>query len=459
MWFRMSPPAARRVATAAVSVACLASVVACSWLISDNLSTITCVVDSGTDFECPTGQVCSPNAGGGKLGTCVPQCANDNQCQSGFVCDTKGWCVDGGSSSNPDVTVIPFDAGIDVDSDFEEAAVDEAGDAGTVPPGRDAWSDASAGCNSYGCKCATNADCDPTLQLVCADRQALTPELWNVMADAGTDAGGSGSGFCMDPCCTSFDCPAGDGGIGSWVCFPTGVGGNYCVLPSWLGDRSAVGTGLGGASCNDDAGLGCRSGLCSSGACADTCCSTKSTNECAGGITCGFGQFPGGRFDTHEAAHCMGGGNGAGGSQCQSNFSCKSNLCVQTGGGGGTMPVFTCRDACINPDECIPAGTGRNQSTQACEYMPSGAAGPDIIAACTSLNPQGFGGMRGDAGAGSPCATWSDCTRGYCAPVTFNQGQCLVTCVNDTNCVHPERCRLQSVSIGNATYSVLACGT
>lgn len=457
MWQPTLPPAARRVASVVVLLVSLASAVACSFLISDSLpSPISCLVDGGKSL-CPVGQVCSPNVGGGLLGTCAPKCTFDEQCQPGFVCDGMGWCVDR-ESGTADVGVVPLDASNVVDGELE-AAVDEAGDADASPPARDAWTnDGSPGCHGYGCRCATSADCDPSLQLVCADRLALTPELWNVMADGGVDAGGSGSGFCMDPCCTSFECPMGDGGSSAWVCFAAGAGGNYCVSPSWLGDRSNIGNLQGGASCSDDAGtLGCRSGLCSSGVCADTCCSTKTTNECAGGITCGFSPFPGSRFDTHFTAHCMMGGNGAGGSQCMGDLACKSNLCVP---GGGQMTMI-CRDACINPDECIPAGTGRNQSTQACEYIPAMGQGPmgsDIIAACVSLFSQGFG-MRGDAGAGSPCTTWSDCTRGYCAPISPTQSQCLVTCVNDTNCVPPQRCRLQSVSIGNASYSVLACGT
>jgi hypothetical protein len=392
------------------SLAAVIAAVGCSFLVKNELpSGYTCLpgaAEAGVAV-CPEHQHCVSNGAGTQF-TCENECdLQTNPCDAPLTCDSRGWCV------SPDAST-------------GDGSTDDAGnqaDAGSSLP--------EAGhvtCGPLGCRCSVNADC-PT-GLACVDELAATQEMWSAWVDSGVGAGdGTGSGICMQTCCTSNDCTMGEG----YVCFATGGGGSYCVAPEWLGDRADIGTTVGGASC--DAGAACRSGLCVSGLCADTCCSNRvQALECATGSNCRFGLFPGGAtFDTHEAARCVVGGMNAGvnGSTCMANGDCRSNLCLPTGGFNSSS---TCRDACRSLADCTPTpggggggggGGGSPVVTPSCTYVqPGGQAGTEIVAACFSR-----GGI-----AGALCFDDSDCP-----PAT-------------------PRCRPQLMQIDGGMYSVLACG-
>ena len=485
---RGSFPSRRTLAMAALVVSAIAALAAfagpmgCSLIVTDNLPPYICIPDA--EQACAPGYVCRAN-GAGTQNVCQLVCRTDHDCLTGSTCDPRGWCVtvDDGSAG-ADGTMVPdastMDATLDLAPDVarmdatldsppdspldspldrvtadREAATGEtgAGDAEAGP------ADGAAPCTGVGCRCSMNDEC-PT-GYACVNKQAVTSNIW----DAFTDAGGSGTGFCAEPCCTSSDCDMNDGGVGATVCFATGSGGNYCVPPAWLEDRGVIGpsSNPGGAACAAG-GTACRSGLCVSGICEDTCCSNYAMNECATGSVCRFGPFPGSGFDTHEAAHCVassGPPGNTGNMQCNMNSDCRSNLCIiNPDGGGFGGPTGNCRDACRVPDEC--AGTGGIRSpADSCEYVQPFSPSTDIATVCVPVQQGGGGLIRGDAGSGAPCMSTADCARGYCAA-----GHCLVVCYVDVagssgDCFAGERCRPQPLVVvdGGATYSVLACGT
>jgi hypothetical protein len=411
--------------------------VACSFIVGDSLPTFACVPEAGSG-ACRSDQACRPNPLPRSGFSCQARCPAA-PCGAGESCDQgTGQCTRVGDNDATNDTTGDDGPGLTADVRVD-ATVD--GDAATdVETG---LGDVQMPCHGLGCRCSSSADCDMTF--ACADKQAVaanTPSGW----------GGDGGHFCLEPCCTSLDCDMGDGGSGATVCFATGAGGNYCVPPSWLGDRSAIGGASGGASCGTDASPACRSGLClDSGVCADTCCSTKSSTECATNVACRVGAFPGSGFDTHESAHCGPAPTGAGTGGCMMNSDCRSNLCVDTMMFGS----MSCRDACRNRDDCSPPGTPMYR-TQACEYIQPAPPSTDVVAACAPLNTLGFG--DGGGGDGSKCVTSSDCARGYCAMQPGGQGVCLSSCFVDGDCPSPERCRPQQILIVSTTYSVLACG-
>jgi hypothetical protein len=453
----------------------LAAAAACSLLVGHNLPEYSCLPDAGPGV-CPSGLACASNPAGTQ-----------------FICVALG-----------DIS----DATIDADGDDTSAdgpLVDEAtpdADAMAIRPDTGTHS-----CQGFGCGCAMTSDCDPGL--VCTGRRAVGADIWNawtswvnsVSSDAGDgggdgaiddsgsadtggsdggngeggvfdggngdsgngeggdggDSGGSGDsghpdaeseGFCAEPCCTSSDCDIGAGN----VCFATGKGGNYCVPPSLLGDRSNIGTAStapGGAPCG--AGTTCRSGLClASGICADTCCSTNdSLKECAVRSLCRFGPFPGAGFDTHQTANCQvvvdaGRPLLSDDTRCATNSECRSNLCAISIGGGNPA----CRDACRTRSDCTQFHTSHT-----CNYVqPYLPASRDLVASCAT---GGAAGGRG--GDGTPCLATADCAQGVCAQ-SGGQSVCLAECFADRDCAAGEHCRPQALQLGDAGYSVLACG-
>jgi hypothetical protein len=443
---------ARTIVRAALvaSLGAIAGVLACSFIISDKLPAYVCVPNSGPGV-CPAGQVCAPN-GAGTQYSCAAPCTPVS-CASGLQCDSKtGLCA------MPDAGNEMMMEDAPAGSDGPDATMDAADDrkVGDADAGADADAgESSSPCSGFGCACATSSDCPP--RFACAGKVALTTDVWNALTDAGGVRGDAGSGVCVEPCCISSECDSDDGGSGGQVCFATGAGGNYCVPPAWLGDRSTIGTALGGAACADDAGAPCRSGLCVSGACADTCCSSRlSAIECAGGSICRFAPFPGAGFDKHETATCAplpASARTNNGSGCASNSECKSNFCSGGDGGvtSGDMP--TCREPCRNASDCA----GSTRSPPWCGYLDIPMS-TDLVSACMPSN-RGVG----DAGGGSPCQLSSDCARGYCAPLGNGRSACLATCFIDRpggsdDCLPSERCRPQPLQVGTAIYSVLACG-
>ncbi|HEY3815973.1 MAG TPA: hypothetical protein VGL81_02325 [Polyangiaceae bacterium] len=276
--------------------------------------------------------------------------------------------------------------------------------------------DASGGC-TVACPCAHDSDCTTAkgAEGICAQS-----------ADVGGDLGHTG--FCSQPCCTSANCDPGT------VCFASGAGGSYCVDPAWLGRSSTLGGDIGGATCTGNAQ--CRSGLCTSGKCADTCCSfADSSAECASGTQCAFGAFPGTSPDIHFAARCaLPGGAQTAGSNCSDSSQCAGGLCYTNTGMG--VPPY-CVAPCSTSAEC-GGGFACQLDVQA----------DDIYAGC--FNPEGQGAQ------GTACNDgFEQCLGGLCSAA----GECTNICFSNTVCQSGWRCEpMLDSEYPPGSPTVLACG-
>lgn len=288
------------------------------------------------------------------------------------------------------------------------------GDAGASGSsgGSDAAGAGDAPCTGTLCACNNASDC---ASHICAQSLTVGASLYT--------AGGSRN-FCTQSCCTSADCAPGA------VCFASGQGGNYCVSPSWIG-RLAPGTAPGGASCTT--GSQCRSGLCTGGFCAETCCSfPNSAQQCGGDGQCTFGAFPGSGFDTHFTARC-GPVRGTYGfyASCTSDDQCQGGLCVNDGSSAGAF----CTNACRSDRDCLPGA--------ACLLYEHGI---DIYAACFPSN--------GTGAQGSTCSSDGQCVGYWCG--TGNK--CTNICFTSAECINGWRCTPQPDTLPTGTYLVLGCG-
>jgi len=376
-----------------------------------------CEIGIGADvpaFECVNGpavcpgtQVCDTL----RSHQCIAPCTA-NDCGAGLECDpTSGLCLPAEASTGDDEEASPGDSSTpEADVSVNETAPPaETGPAETGP------------CRGVTCPCSGGASCNSG---ICADSSVVPTELW--------DAAGQVS-FCTEPCCTSADCDAGS------VCYAAGgspaAAGNYCVDPAWIGRSTATGTQPGGGSCQT--GRDCRSGLCSGSTCADTCCSTKGTNEpnqCATGTTCRFAKFPGAASaDMNFVAWCGQGGTGQNGANCSDDSACASELCDGIDG---------CSDACRNTADC--------SSGESCAYVnPPPPNDSAVVAAC-------FGGA-GNGDQGSSCSSDNDCKSQFCDTTTTHE--CSDVCFANADCtVTGWRCRPATLALGGGNFSVLACG-
>ena len=270
-------------------------------------------------------------------------------------------------------------------------------DTGVGPPGDSSTHMDAAPC-TVACTCAKDSDCKTAkgAEGICAQQ-----------ADVGTDLGQTA--FCSQPCCTSANCDPGT------VCFAGGAGGNYCVDPKWLSRSTTLGGSIGGTTCTGNAD--CRSGLCSGGKCADTCCSfANSGAECASGTQCSFGAFPGKSPDIHFAAFCgPPGGAQTAGTDCSVSSQCAGGLCYTNTMGN---PYF-CVAPCSTSAEC-GGNFGCQLDTQE----------GDIYAAC-------FNGA-GQLAQGSACTNgFMQCLGGLCSAA----GVCTNICFSDSVCNAGSRCQ------------------
>jgi hypothetical protein len=276
--------------------------------------------------------------------------------------------------------------------------------------GKDATIDSGCGGKML-CPCANSQGCTEGF---CGDEVALSPALF---------AAAGNTNICTRPCCTSADCS------GSTVCFATGAGGNYCVNPAWLG-RGATGARVGGATCVHDGD--CRSGLCSGGACADTCCSWNySPTQCTSGTSCVFGYFPGRGFDTHFAAYCTASTGMPYDTPCSDSSQCAGGLCYND----------TQSSACT-----IPCESNADCMGDACDWD---QIGNDWVAHCYLAN--------GNGDLGAPCSSPQNCMNDYCNP----ESQCTTTCFKDSDCQsNGWTCRPDYVTfaMSTTTYEILFCG-
>lgn len=298
-------------------------------------------------------------------------------CPSGMVCDARiGRCVADGVAEGG-----AQDAGEDVDADAGDARTD----AGPAP---------------IGSPCRVDADCASKL---CGTDTFLTPTM-----TAGTGP------VCTQPCCTSADCPP------ATVCFGAGTGGNYCVAaakaqrtPPATGGKSA------GETCGDN--NQCRSGLCQSGRCFDTCCTYS---QCSTGTTCRVStvQTPPGatRHDIWVCAPSPPGSDAGPADKCADHPDCYNANCI------GFDAGRVCRPSCCTRADC-------NQqlgSTAAhCAYSTSNT---DQIKFCflttnTLASPNG-----------TTCGTPTECQSDYCDD---GASKCLSICCVDSDCAATEACR------------------
>lgn len=279
------------------------------------------------------------------------------------------------------------------------------------------------------CACMNAMDCETGL--LCAQPNTFVGQAIFTAANIG-----GGNGFCTKGCCSSQDCPTGS------VCWASGEGGQYCVDPTWLGRSKPTSNRIGGAMCAS--GADCLSGLCVGGACADTCCSYRSSSsECTyPGATCAFGVFPGKQgIDSHFAPHC-GPASGATqtGNPCNVNSDCQGGLCYPFGGAMGS----DCTEPCRNSSDC----SGNSDSY--CDWDVLGGSGTDVYAACFPL-----GSLDG---YGASCTSNTMCGSGVCNP-----NNCTGPCFADGDCSGgPQgwRCTpgIQLTFQTAGTYSVLSCG-
>jgi hypothetical protein len=403
------------VATTAIGVvALLSGEGGCELVVGDTVPLFTCLADAAD--TCPSGSVCVPATHEcvPRSGTCTPGAANG--CAGGMRCDAQTL-----RCGPPAPTAL--DAAGDEDGP-QAPSLDSGPDSGDVTVGDARERDAPTGdgpdvnvpdanpdaptCRGVTCSCSRQGDCD---SMICADSFTQTPALYAVV----------GMSFCTQPCCTSADCTA------NTVCFATGGGANYCVLPKWIGRGGGLGTGLGGATCTG--GADCRSGLCNMGTCADTCCSTaQEATECASGTVCRFAAFPGSGFDTHETAWCGAKiGNLAGGAICAVDSICQSGKCG----------VGQCEAVCRTTSDC--------GGTLACSYgaAPAVPTNKDIVAGCVTAT--------GTTANGGNCTANSDCQSAFC-----DGAHCTDACVTDADCKSGMHCRPVVVQV-QGSYSVLAC--
>jgi hypothetical protein len=415
------PRSQKEAVVVAIAAAVLVSVMAtagggCGLIIGGDLPPFTC--EDGGQGVCPENQVCDPSH------HCVRSCAaSASACPEGSRCEPSGFCTDGATGDA--TTDVAPDASTDgsPDDGNADAMGDEALDAPTGPDqmASDGNGHPDAGCRDIGCPCSSNASCD---SMVCADALTVTSALY-------TAAGGHK--FCTAPCCTSADCSSGNN-----VCFATGLGGNYCVNPAWIGRAVPMGSSIGGHTCMSNEQ--CRSGWCNitstGGVCADTCCATSDMVQCVAGTWCQFGAFPGAvAFDRSYVGYCATGGAWGNRSPCTANSACQSELC-------DTTTMYGCLAACRSSANCSGAA-------ESCVYLPWPRSNPTaIVAACY--------GASGTAAEGASCTKNSDCSSQFCDPTSQ---VCTDVCFANSDCPKAGwRCRPEPVNLGDAGAVLLACG-
>jgi len=392
--------------TALLVVAALLAVLpggGCELAVPDTVPSFTCHVGADT---CPSDSTCVP-----ATGMCIPR----SQACTGATCPA-------GTTCNPDTLACqPADDGGQPDATVDVAAPLDANDSGADEPApeidarSDGGADAGGACGGIGCKCSGDTECDGR---ICGDQLTVGGDVYAAAGKAS---------FCTRPCCTSSDCDP------SSVCFATSAGGNYCMPPQWLSRSLTLGNRIGGQACNADSD--CRSGLCSSNVCADTCCSmARAGSQCAPGTTCRFSAFPGVGFDMHFAAHCAApAGLGADGVACRALTDCQSGFCDALS--------LVCRAPCGNPQDCAPAH-------QDCGYSGATPMSGGLVAAC--------GSVQGPGAEGAACQAVSDCQNSFCNMAIH---QCTDVCFSDADCTVPGwRCRPMVVQFGGS-FSVLSCGS
>jgi hypothetical protein len=233
---------------------------------------------------------------------------------------------------------------------------------------------------------------------------------------------------CTKPCCTSADCD--DPDVTGYICFPS-VGGDYCIDPTWIGNPSAVGTGLPGTACSG--GAGCRSGVCSpTNTCQDTCCVD---GNCGNGTVC---QNSG--LDGMNSFNCgPSGGKVRQGGNCTGS-PCQSNLCV------GSGPFYGyCIGACCNSGQCKTMSLGGPTTCNWLEVTDADG-GVGVLRGCSEAINAGAGLP------GSTCGSSTDCESGLCY-----KKACTTPCCTDTDCTGGGKCSYASFILSPLTLDLQVC--
>lgn len=414
---RARPTPARLFAASVIAagwIALVGSSGGCEIAVGDTIPIFSCIPGRDT---CPQGQVCDSYTN-----KCVPACATAASCGSGMTCDPgSGTCVaEAGVGDGP---AGDADSGTPMEASVADTSSPPPQDSGSPPDTSQPPPDSPAPCNTIGCGCTGPSECASGL---CGDTSSLPQNLVTA----------AGSNFCTQPCCTSSDCPAGS------VCFPaststSSTGGNYCVLPKWLG-ITELGTNPGGGTCST--GRDCRSGVCGGTTCADTCCSDQDpTPECASGTSCTFAPFPGSGIETNSGANCQAvTGMGTNGQTCSAPNRCESQICAAP-----SMSSFnnSCLGLCRSGSDCPNGYT--------CEYALPTMGSQNVVAVCEPSS--------GNTPDGAQCSMTQDTCQGFCG----STGTCTEVCFMDSDCTAATgpHCQPEKVNVtGGGSFVVLACG-
>jgi hypothetical protein len=305
----------------------LASLVACSALVSSELENVKCLNEGYIGPPaCPVGTSCR----GGTCMACLPQevcdngaddnCDNrvDENCGSGGTAGNAGVFGGGGAPIGGSGGVAGATGGV------------SGGGTGGVAPG------------SLGAPCTGSGQCDATL--FCANPN-----------EHGAMAGGA---VCTKSCCSSSECSPWTEG----VCF--GAKGRYALCkPASLVGRPPPGAKDTGETCGS--GAECRSGVCAGDVCQDTCCADS---NCPGNLaTCAYQAMQGSGWQTFTCANKTGGGYGA---LCLGDSDCKSDVCFGL-----------CTKPCCRVSDCGAA-------FQKCWYTKYTQTG-DVVKSCVDGDPPG----------------------------------------------------------------------
>ncbi|MEZ4374112.1 MAG: hypothetical protein R3B07_25045 [Polyangiaceae bacterium] len=244
-------------------------------------------------------------------------------------------------------------------------------------------------------------DCNGTPDDGCGDSG---PGGWGESCAGDPDC--SAGFLCADSRCTRTCCRSEDCGPG-WVCGSAGL----CQQAGLL--NRSVGVLRAGELCSGP--TDCRSGLCESGRCIDTCCAHS---DCGGGLTCSIN--PSGNV-------CRPGTGLTYGSTCSDNDQCAANLCRSVATG-----VKLCSSPCCSSYDCGSFNVAGLRVDMACGY-PNG-----VGAACIS-------GSYGNGAVGTACTGGGDCRSGICSP----DGACSDACCSDADCPSPGfHCRADEMGRG-----------
>lgn len=360
-------------ALAVIGFGSLASLFACSALVSSELENVRCLNDGYIGPPaCPAGTSCR----GGTCTPCLAQEVCDNQIDDN--CDSRvdencsgiggaGGITSGGGGSPP----LGGNGGGSGSGGASGGA--SGGGTGGVAPG------------SLGAPCTGPGQCDPSL--FCADP---------------TDHGGTPGEFvCTKSCCNSNECSPWTEG----VCFGAKGGYDICLPASRVG-RPTPGAKDTGDSCGT--GVECRSAVCANSVCQDTCCSDS---NCPGNLSsCAYQAMLGSGWQTFTCANKSGANYGE---FCGLDDSaCKSDVCSGL-----------CSKPCCRVSDC-------GGVFQKCWYSIYPTSG-DVVKSCMdAVSP-------GTLDNGQPCVNDTDCKSSICVKPASSTAFCSDACCKSSDCGNP----------------------